>query len=141
MDPRFVFAHSVLAGVLSTRGRHEEALATAERGARLSGRDGLSLALLGYTYGAAGRLGDADAVIAEIEQGAPERYVSPFQIALVHVGARRHETAIEYLESSLAARESFFPSMHFDLIFEGLRPMPQFRALLKRMNLDRSAPA
>ncbi len=139
MDPRFVFAHAVLTGVLSTRGRHEEAVATAERGARLSGRDGLSLALLGYAYGAAGRIADADSVIAEIRESSPERYVSPFHVALVHLGAGRHDIAIEHLESSVDARESFFPSMYFDLIFESLRPVPEFRALLKRMDLETNA--
>jgi hypothetical protein len=90
-------------------------------------------------YGVAGRTGDADTVIAEIGRGAGGRYVSPFHIALVHLGARRFASALEHLERSVAMRESFFCTMHFDPLFDPVRGDSAFQALLARMNLGEAA--
>jgi serine/threonine-protein kinase len=135
MDPRFVFAHTVLAGVLSMRELHGDAVATAERGAMLSGREGLPLSILAYVYARAGRVADADRVLQEIERGAPGRWVSPFHLAMGHLGAGRLEKTFDLLEAGVQARESFFPSMYFDPMLDPLRGSERFRALLRAMNL------
>jgi TolB-like protein/tetratricopeptide (TPR) repeat protein len=135
MDPRFVFAHIVLAGVLAMTERLDDAVVTAERGAMLSGREGLSLGMLAYAYGRAGRVADVDRVLEEIERGAPGRWVSPLHLAMGHLGAGRVEEALDRLEDGVRARESFFPSTHFDSLFDPVRGSERFQALLRAMNL------
>lgn len=134
MDPHFVFTHTILATEYALTGRFEAAVATAERGATLSGREGLSLAILGYVYGRAGRGDDAERVLEEIAQGK-KGYVSPFHLAIPEIGLGRKSAALSSLERSLDARESFFGTMHFDPSFDPIRGDPGFERLLARMKL------
>lgn len=135
MDPRFVFAHTILTTMLATNGNHDAAVDVAERGAMLSGRESLSLAYLGYAYACAGREEDAQRVTAEISVRAPEQYVSSYHLALLHLGAGRHDEALMHLERSVEARETFFASVYFDPAFDPVRKSRRFRELLRQMNV------
>jgi serine/threonine protein kinase/tetratricopeptide (TPR) repeat protein len=134
MEPRFVFAHNVLGLVLATTGQADEAIEVLERGAALSNRESLTLAFLGLAYGLAGRIADADRVIAELEEARAHRHVPHMHFALVHLGAGRYDDTLDQLGKAVAQRESFFASSRSSRAFDVLRGEPRFADLTSQLS-------
>jgi len=133
MEPRFVFAHIVLGSILIANGRYDDAIATMERCATLSGRGGLPLSLLAHAYGKVGRTEEFARVFGELEATAAGRFLSPLHLSLALAGAGRIDEAIAHLDAALEQRDSFFASIHFAPLCDPLRGHPGFGAALKRI--------
>jgi len=135
MDPRFVFAQNVQGAMMAIRGAAATGVEILERAVALTGREGLALAFLGFAYGRAGRVDEADAVVRELEAARGERHVSPYHLSLPLAGAGRAGEALDRLEEAVKGRESFFASTHFSRMFDGVRDDPRFTALVRTMGL------
>jgi len=135
MDPRFVFASNVRGGMMAARGNASAGTDILERAVAVSGREGLTLSFLGFAYGRAGREGEANKVISEIEGAQSRQYVSPFHLALPHIGAGHTSIALDYLEKAVSQRDAFFASTHFSALFDTIREEPRFKAFLNTMGI------
>jgi serine/threonine protein kinase/tetratricopeptide (TPR) repeat protein len=62
------------------------------------------LAPLGLAYGLMGRRADAAKILAEMERAAQKRYISPFQLAVVHSGLGQMDQAFRLLDQALEQR-------------------------------------
>ena len=92
LDPQYFFARRGLAVINVVLGNHAEAIA----GLEAAGDRGS----LGHAFGVAGRSADARRVLEALEQDARQRYVSPVQMALVHLGLGEHDEALACLEQA-----------------------------------------
>jgi TolB-like protein/DNA-binding winged helix-turn-helix (wHTH) protein/Flp pilus assembly protein TadD len=90
---------------------------------------------LAHALGCAGRVDDARAMLAQLSASARDAYVSPFQLALAHLGVSEHDAMFEHLERALASGVPELPEARVDPRFAPLRNDPRFVSLVQRMHL------
>lgn len=88
-------------------------------------------ALLGYTYGIAGRRADAERVLNEMRQLQKERYLADQELAVIYMGMGDLDNAFPLFQKAL--EDGFPPSqaLFFSPSFDRLRADPRFPDLLK----------
>jgi serine/threonine-protein kinase len=120
---------------LSMLGRHEEAVATLEKGLVASDRSSEMLAQLALAYGRAGRTSDARAMLFELQARDRTQHVSPFAFALAYVGVGEADKAVDALEAAYRSREWYLCVLKTEPIFDSLRGNARFQDLLRLLNL------
>ena len=127
LDPNWFFARRDLALIDVARGRLGDAIevfrAIDERGS------------LGHALARAARTAEAREVLASLERRARDEYVSPYQMALVHIGLGEQESALCRLERAFEMRSIDLGGMKADPRFAPLAAEPRFIALLGELNL------
>ena len=83
-----------------------------------------ALARKGYLYAKMGRRAEADHVKSTLTRLSSERFVPPYQFALIHAGWRDRATALDWLEglTKCASRLVFLPP---DPIPSRRTPLPE----------------
>jgi TolB-like protein/tetratricopeptide (TPR) repeat protein len=132
LEPHFVEARRELGLLHAFLGDVDAGLPELERAVTLS-RDVESLAYLGYALASAGRERAARAILAELEATANSRHVESFARAVVHLGLRDHDSALEWLERGYEERSWSLLWLRSWPLFDPLRAIPRFRALLARI--------
>ena len=135
MDANFASAHLGLAQVLQQEGRMKESISALETGARLTADSRFALAKLGHGYAIAGRLDEARALLRRLQTPSDRGYVSPFDIALVHVGLREPDEALTCLNQAFDQRSLWLGYLNVEPQFDSLRPDSRFQELLGRIGL------
>jgi tetratricopeptide (TPR) repeat protein len=133
LEPGNVVAHGWLTLNLAGLGRLEEAVAAAEETNRLAGAGVSSLGLLGYACGAAGRPGEARAVLERLTALSTTRYVSQYDLALIHLTLDDADQALAWLERGHRERDHQMVFLKVDPRLEELRTRSDFGRLLERM--------
>jgi Tfp pilus assembly protein PilF len=136
IDPNFTFARWVIAQTNAENGHLSEAIAEFQQIKSLLPRPYL-LGWLGYAYAASGDRDNALKMIAELNQLASKGYVSPFYVAIVHLGLGDKDLALAGLAKAYEVRSQWLVWLKVDRIFEPLRSDPRFQDLLKKVGLDR----
>jgi tetratricopeptide (TPR) repeat protein len=108
-------------------GRYDDAIDALTRAGDLGG--------LGYVYAIAGRRDAALAVRAELDRRGGQRYVRPFDVALVEIGLGNAAAALEALERGVAVRDPAVSGVAVDERFAPLRDEPRFVALREKIGL------
>jgi hypothetical protein len=62
------------------------------------------------------------------------QYVSPYYLAIVYVGLKQPETAVDYLEKAYADRSNGLVFLKFEPALEDLRSNPRFVALQQKLH-------
>ena len=93
-----------LALVLLAMERAEEAEAHLEHTLERSHGAGLHVALLAFARARAGRREEARATLHALEEAAMQRYVSPVDVATVHLGLGEREEAVQLLQRAIDER-------------------------------------
>ena len=138
-EAAFAPAHYYLGLTYEQLGKYDEAITNFRRAAEISGRGWLFLGALGHCYGLSGSPGLAQELLQEMEELAPQRYISPFNIMLVHLGLGDTGAALDWLERSLEDRTNQLWYSALEARFDRLRDVPRFRELLARNGLEASA--
>jgi TolB-like protein/DNA-binding winged helix-turn-helix (wHTH) protein/Flp pilus assembly protein TadD len=133
LEPHFWYSHFWLALVYAHQRRNEEALVEAHKAADLSG--GTHSWLLGYVQGVCGERAQALQALDELLALSRRRYVSPYDIAKVHLGLGRKEEALDWLERAYRERARWMDSLSTFPTFDPLRGDPRFQDLLRRLGL------
>jgi len=135
MDPNFGSAHLWLAQVYEQKGRHEEALSSLKTGVHLLGNSTYALAKLGHGFAFAGRCDEARAVLNQLNALASKRYVSPYDIALVHLGLQENDEAFMWLQRALEQRSLWLGYLSVEPQLDPLRSDPRFQGLRRGVDL------
>jgi DNA-binding winged helix-turn-helix (wHTH) protein/TolB-like protein/Flp pilus assembly protein TadD len=130
--PELWIGHMQEAQALERLGDTELALEALDRAAPLSGGNSKPISLSGYVLARSGRLREARAVLARLNETAEQRFVPPYAIALVHLGLDEHDAALEWLERAEGARDVHLVFLPVDPKWDPLRGDPRFEALLAR---------
>jgi serine/threonine-protein kinase len=133
LESTSVVAHGWMMLNLLSLGRHAEAVAAAEDTARLSSYGVSSLGLLGYAYGAAGRRADARSVLERLTTISATRYISQYDVALIHLSLGHADAAMEWLQRGHAERDHQMVFLKVDPRLDSLRERGDFGRLLERM--------
>lgn len=91
-------------------------------------------AMLGRAYALAGQRTKALAILRELEALSRQGYVSPFDMAVIHLGLGDRNLSFEYLEK--AYRQRVWRIIEVTMpFFESLRSDPRWRDLVRRIGL------
>ena len=142
LDPSFFFAQWGLGWTDVEAGSFNEADAELEK-AKAMDSPPLVAVFLGYAYAESGERAKAQAIIAELNQMASHRFVSPSCTALIYLGLGDKPQALVGLEKAYEVRSQWLTLLKVDGIFDPLRSEPRFIELLKKVGLNnwrRTAP-
>jgi tetratricopeptide (TPR) repeat protein len=135
LDPDFALTHRQLGDVYVRRGMYQDAVEQFQKALDLSGGAPPYLGALGYAYGVAGKRVDAIKVLKRFALLSKRRYVSPYDIAVVHAGLGEKDEAFSWLQKALAERSSELVFLKWDYKIETLRSDPRYGELLRSVGL------
>ena len=136
LDPNYFLAHWILGMVYDQTSRHEEAIAECRRAASTPDIP-TALGALGHAYAASGRRAEALKVLAELKGLSKQRYVAPFNMAIVYAGLGDKQQTFEWLEKAYEDHSLLLSLIRVWPQFDGLHGEPRFQDLLRRMGLER----
>lgn len=127
LDPEFEIAHDNLGTLLVDLNRYEEANAEFQKAGQRLG--------VARLWTLRGRPAEARALLAELEQAAKERYVSPLEPAILHAALGEKDAAFACLDEAFRTRVPALSHVKVDRVWQPLRSDPRFADLLRRMKL------
>jgi len=135
MVPNFLQSTLILGMSYEQKHMHPEAIA-AFQAARSLSKSGNALGYLGNAYAVSGRRGDALGVLADLQKLSKERYISPFNTALVYVGLGDKDRAFAWLERAYAERSQRLVMLKVEPLLDRLRSDSRFGALMTKMGFN-----
>ena len=117
-------------------------MAAFERSLEIVGSNTELISLKGYLLATQGRATEAENALELLVRQSEQRYVPPYNIALVHAGLSNPETALDYLEKAVDVRDVRATFLSVEPKWDPMREHPRFKNLLRRMSLPsiRSSP-
>jgi tetratricopeptide (TPR) repeat protein len=137
MEPRFWVGQICAAKVYEKVGMYSQALAACDCAWECSGGNTEALSIAGYVHAISGGRAKAEAIIQRMLESGKERYVAPYNVALVFAGLRETEAALQWLEQAFADRDVHMPFL-LDHKWDAMRSTPQFQKLLSRVGFASS---
>ncbi len=136
MDPNHYGILVILAQLSEATGNHDAAIAYCRKGIDLVGRTSVILSFLGHAYAELGRREDALKIISELNERAKTEYISPYDVAIIYVGLRDKEHALEQLEKAYDDRAGWIINLNVEPVFDPIRSDPRFIELVRRLKLS-----
>lgn len=96
-----------------------------------------AVALRGYIYAQLGDKEKAQKTLIDLDQLAPENYVSPFLKSLVHIKLGNNNQALSLLEQGYQERTWMMRLLKVAPHLDPLRNEPRFAVLMEKMNFVR----
>ena len=137
LDPNFWLAHLVLTRVYIAEKKYPEALGAANKARDLSGGLSEANAHIGYILAVMGKRPEARAVLEELKTLSVQRYIPPYNIALVYNGLGERDATFDWLEKAYEQRDVRMTFLKVDPKWDNLRTDGRFISLLKQMRLER----
>ncbi len=134
LEARFWVAHICMAKVYEKLGRYEAALECCTNGRRFSGTNTEAVSIAGYVSAVSGERARAETALHDLLQWRSERYVPPYNIALVFAGLNDFDAALHWLERAFEDRDVRMTFLR-DHKWHALRSRPEFVALMARVGL------
>ena len=106
------------------------------RATEIAGRGWLFLGALGHCYGVSGQHEAARQLLADLDEQQRERYISPYNVMLVHLGLGDIEATLQWLERALEDRGSALWHTPVEPRLDAIRGDARFRELVARYGLD-----
>jgi TolB-like protein len=134
MDPRLPIVNWFLGQIYAQRRQFDRALQVLSIAAAESHGAAIYVAMLGHVYGRAGDRAAALDALKQIDSLSRDKYVSPLDFSIVHVGLGDVDSALAWLERAIderVMRVTELPTATFD----ELRAEPRFQALAARAGL------
>jgi len=128
LDENFVPAHGWLGMALGQQRRYGEAIDAFHRALEVE-RISILKAMLAHTHAIAGQRDQALALLQELEAERSERYISPYDIAVIHAGLGDRPRALEHLRAAIEDRSAWMVFLSIDPRLDGLRDEPAFREI------------
>ncbi|HET8670970.1 MAG TPA: protein kinase, partial [Candidatus Saccharimonadales bacterium] len=135
LDPNYSWSYLWIGQAYVEKGMYEEAIAEINKAITLSEGNTRAVATLGYAYAVAGKRGEAQKVIVELNEQSKLRYVSPYFIAVIHAGLGEKDQAFAWLEKAYQERHPYLTLLKVEPVFDNLRSDPRFQDLLRRVGL------
>jgi tetratricopeptide (TPR) repeat protein len=135
LDPNLYLANWALGWADIEAGQFGEAIPELEK-ARTTDSPPFVAGWLGYAYAKNGERDKAQAIFAELNQMSSQRFVSPFDTAVIYLGLGDKPRALDGLEQAYKVRSQWLTFLKVDRIFDPLRSDPRFIELLKKVHLD-----
>jgi serine/threonine-protein kinase len=132
LDDHFVPAHGWRGMALSQQGRHAEALKAFERGLAVD-RVPILMAMLGHAHAVAGHRKEAEEALAALVAESKSRYISPYDLAVIHAALGDTDRAIAALHEALEDHSAWMVFLNIDPRLDSMRAVPAFEELAKKL--------
>lgn len=136
MDPNFSVAHMFLGNSYAQQHRYQEAIAELVRAIELSGGSAVMKGMLGFVYGKAGANDEALKIVQELKARRDEKYVSPYNLALIYSGLDDIDQTLALLEQAYEQHALFLTWINVEPMFDSVRKEARFENLVKRIGLQ-----
>jgi TolB-like protein/DNA-binding winged helix-turn-helix (wHTH) protein/Tfp pilus assembly protein PilF len=133
LEPNFGFAHLFASSAYIEKGMYPEAIAEGRKARELNGANSHPVAFLGYALAKSGKQAEARAVLAELLNRSKERYVPPYNIALVYNGLDERDETLAWLERGFEQRDPKMVFLKVEPKWNDLRSDQRFQDLLRRV--------
>jgi TolB-like protein/Flp pilus assembly protein TadD len=136
MESRFWIGQICAAKVYEKLGMHSEALVACDLAWQFSGGNSEALSLAGYVHAVAGERAKAEGYIHQMLERRKERYVPPYNVALVFAGLGETERALHWLGHALEERDVHMPFL-LDHKWDEMRSKAEFQKVLSQVGFAR----
>ena len=128
-DPKHGWALMTLGWIYEQRGKFEEAIAALRKSWNIT----IQKASIAHVFARSGNRPPAEKILADLLTESRQKYISPYDIAVVYAGLNDRDRTFEWLNKAYQEHTGFLIFVNSDPRFKPLRPDPQFRDLLRRM--------
>lgn len=135
LNPNFWLTHLFISRVYTEKGMHAEAIAATKKARELSSNS-QSDAYRAYAAARQGQMAEARAVLDELLKLSNERYVPPYNLAVVYQALGESEKALDYLEKGFGEKDVRMVFLKVEPMWNTLRSNPRFVDLLKRARFE-----
>ena len=135
MNPDFWGVHWDMGHYFLRREDHGEAIAAFQRSIAAGGGHMLPIADLGYAYAVSGDPAAAREILDDLEARGEHAYVSPFNMATIHMGLGEVDETFVWLERAFEERSRSLAWLNVAWQYDGVRSDPRFKSLLRRVGL------
>jgi TolB-like protein/Flp pilus assembly protein TadD len=137
LDPNFPLGHYRLGQIYTLKGMYSEAIPELEKAVAVSRSSPRATAELGLAHALNGNKAEALRLVSDLITRSKQRYVSPFDVALIYAGLRDPKMW-DWLQRAERDRS---PSLNFLILspaFAGIRTDPRFSTLVRQIGLTSS---
>jgi tetratricopeptide (TPR) repeat protein len=135
IDSNSFYTRLLLGGAYQQKGQDEAAVAEFQKLRQQEAQDPWAIAALGNVYGVSGREGEAQKMLAELQELGKRRYVSPYFFALIYIGLGERDQGFAYLDKAYDEHNDYLIYLRVEPLFDPLRSDPRFQDLLRRVGL------
>jgi eukaryotic-like serine/threonine-protein kinase len=133
LDDRFIPAYGWLGMAHGQQRRYQEALDAFGRALEVD-RIPILVAMLAHTHAIAGNREQALALLDSLREQAKTRYISPYDIAVIHAGLGDTQAALAHLQLAYDDRSAWMVFLDVDPRLDSLRTEPAFAEIAERLH-------
>jgi tetratricopeptide (TPR) repeat protein len=137
MERTFHWGHFFAGLALDALGERNDAVRELEKAVELSGGSTVMLSALGYVRATAGQRNGAIQIVDQLYRLRASRYISAFEIALIHAALDDVDTAFTWLDRACDERSGWLPYITVDPRLASLRKDARYARVLERIGLDK----
>ena len=134
LDPNHWLAHFFIASAYIEKRMYEEAIAKSLK-ARSIYDSPRSVSFLGYALAKSGKQAEARAELERLLKLSKQRYVSPYNIAMIYNGLDEREETLAWLERSYQIKDPRLTFLKVEPKWKNLLSDARFQDLLRRVGL------
>lgn len=134
LEPRFWMPHAFAANAYIEKRMFDEAVAESDRERELSGNNAFPFRTIALAL--SGKRDEARSALQELGKSSKTKYVSPYDVALIHNALGEPDTALGWLEKAFEERDPKMTALKIDAKWNNLRDNPRFAALMRSMRLE-----
>lgn len=110
-----------------------EAIVEARKAVEFSGGNSHAIVFLGYALAKSGKQAEARALLEELLKRSTERYVPPYNTALIYNGLGDRDQALVWLGKAYEQRDQKMVFLKVEPKWNNLREDPRFQDLMRRV--------
>jgi eukaryotic-like serine/threonine-protein kinase len=133
LDEHFIPAHGWLGMALGQQRRYSEAIDAFGRALEVE-RIPILTAMLAHTHAIAGNRDKAEQLLTELLYESQNRYISPYDIAVVQAGLGQTAAALEQLRKAVEDRSAWLVFADVDPRLDALRREPAFGEIVAALH-------
>jgi TolB-like protein/Tfp pilus assembly protein PilF len=133
LEPNYRTAHYALGCVYRRQGNYAGALQEFEHLRRMECDSDLALGSIGHLLALSGDRVAAESILAELLEMDQRRYISPYSIAIIHIGLDNKEEAFNWMEKLYKECNDWLVWLQVGPEFDTLRSDARFDSLLRRV--------
>ncbi len=136
LDSNYRLANMFAARAYIEKGMYAEAVAATDKARELSVISSEPIAYGAFALARSGKLAEARAALDELLKMPKERYIPPYNLALIYNALGEGGKALDYLEKGFAEKDVRMVFLKVEPKWNNLRSEPRFSALMRRMNFE-----